>query len=160
MSLQEFLPIRKYDDDERELKTNDSVRKFQIEYNNDVLMVPEYPEGMMTEGVCLPKKTQSQTSACNDAAISNYNQIHEVAPGEGKVPIDLVYCKDWDAKAFPMLFPDSNNHLFDKRRERKLRDQDFFCQRLFNVDPRWRKNTHWIFSATSYRGKKRLQLKY
>ena len=48
------------------------------------------------------------------------NQLHEVAPGEGKTPINLVFCQDWDAKAFPMLHPDGKNHLFDKRRKRKL----------------------------------------
>ena len=31
------------------------------------------------------------------------NQLHVVAPGQ-----------DWDAKAFPMLFPDGKNHLMEK----------------------------------------------
>ena len=82
------------------------------------------------------------------------NQLHSVAPGEGKAPINLVYCQDWDAKAFPMLHPDGKNHLFDKRRKRKLRDQDYIKQRLFNVDPRWRRNTHWVFACSVFREKK------
>ena len=82
------------------------------------------------------------------------NQLHEVAPGEGKTPINLVYCHDWDAKAFPMLHPDGKNNLFDKRRKRKLRDQEYFKQRLFNRDPRWRRNTHWVFASAVYREKK------
>ena len=82
------------------------------------------------------------------------NQLHEIAPGEGKTPINLVFCQDWDAKAFPMLHPDGKNHLFDKRRKKKLRDQEYFKQRLFNKDPRWRRNTHWVFASTVYREKK------
>ena len=113
-------------------------------------MVPKYPEGMTLDGVHLPENIQNFEPLIE----ATDNQVHEIAPGEGKVPIDIVYCEDWDAKAFPLLFPDGNNHLFDKKREKKLRDQDFFCQRLFNVDPRWRNNIHWIFAATGFREKK------
>ena len=52
------------------------------------------------------------------------NQLHEIAPGEGKTPINLVLCQDWDAKLFPMLHTDGKNHLFDKRRKKKLQDQE------------------------------------
>ena len=112
---------------------DDPVRKFQINYNNDLYMVPKYPEGMTLDGVQLPENIQHFEQPLVEV---NGNQVHTIAPGEGKVPIDIVYCKDWDAKAFPMLFPDGKNTLFDDNREKKIRDQDFFCQRLFNVDPR------------------------
>ena len=151
LELNDYLVIQKQADDEQQLITDDPVRKFQINYNNDVYMVPKYPEGMSREGVYIQNGDQS--SAQSDIE-SVDNQLHEIAPGEGKTPINIVYCNDWDAKAFPMLFPNGKNHLFDSKRERKLRDQDFFCQRLFNVDPRWRQNIHWIFASTGYREKK------
>ena len=143
--------MKNHADDEQQLIDNDPVRKFQINYNNDLYMVPKYPEGMTLDGVCLPISVNNSGHQPNEV---DANQIHEIAPGEGKTPINIVYCDDWDAKAFPMLFPDGRNHLFDKNRKRKLRDQDFFCQRLFNVDPRWRKNIHWVFAATGFREKK------
>jgi len=36
-------------------------------------------------------------------------------------------------------------------------DLDYFKQRLNNTDPRWRDNTHWVFSAAVFREKKDLQ---
>ena len=56
-----------------------------------------------------------------------------------------------------MLHPDGLNHLQDERRKRKLRDLDYFKQRLNNIDPRWRNNTYWVFSAAVFREKKDLQ---
>ena len=79
------------------------------------------------------------------------NQLHIVAPGEGKTPKSLVYVEDWDAKAFWALHPDGKNNLTDKRRQKKLSDLEYFKQRLNNVDPRWRRNTHWVFSAAVFR---------
>ena len=151
VNLKGYLIMQQQAVDEQTLINDDAVRKFQIDYNNDVYMVPKYPEGMCRDGVYLQNNLQNCQQENSGQA---NNQIHEVAPGEGKVPIDIVYCNDWEAKAFPMLYPDGNNHLSDKKRERRLRDQDFFCQRLFNIDPRWRQNIHWIFAATGYREKK------
>ena len=79
-----------------------------------------------------------------------------VAPGEGKSAVNLAFCKDWDAKAFPMLHPDGQNHLFDKRKK-KLSDQEYIKQRLFNIDARWRANPHWVFAAATYRERKDFQ---
>ena len=56
-----------------------------------------------------------------------------------------------------MLHPDGLNHLQDERRKRKLRDLDYFKQRLNNIDPRWRNNMYWVFSAAVFREKKDLQ---
>ena len=78
------------------------------------------------------------------------NQLHVVAPGEGKIPISHTYAPDWDAKAFPNLHPDGKNHLTDSR-QKKLGDLPYFHQRLCNMDPRWRKHPHWVFSAAVYR---------
>ena len=79
------------------------------------------------------------------------NQLFVIAPGEGKIPVNLSYCEDWDAKAFPMLHPDGKNHLSDKRR--RLADVDYFKQRLFNKDSRWRDHPHWVFAAAVYKEK-------
>ena len=63
------------------------------------------------------------------------NQLHVVAPGEGKTPVNHTFTEDWDAKAFPMLHPDGLNHLSDKRRKKKLGELEFFKQRLFILTP-------------------------
>ena len=56
-----------------------------------------------------------------------------------------------------MLHPDGQNHLTDKRRKKKLSELEYFKQRLFNQDPRWRNNTHWVFAAAVFREKKDFQ---
>ena len=53
-----------------------------------------------------------------------------------------------------MLHPDGKNHLSDERRTKKLSDSDYFKQRLFNQDSRFRDNTHWVFASALYREKK------
>ena len=80
------------------------------------------------------------------ATNENSNRLHIVAPGEGKTPINLMYCEDWEIKAFPILYPDGRNHLSDDRRSIKLNDLDYFKQRLFSKDTRWRNNTLWVFA--------------
>ena len=102
-----------------------------------------------TKDKCLPELCQNKTL--------EENQLHVVAPGEGKTPVNLIYCTDWDAKAFPMLHPDGQNHLSDERRKKKLSDLEYFKQRLINLDPRWRDNTHWVFAAAVFREKKDFQ---
>ncbi len=56
-----------------------------------------------------------------------------------------------------MLHPDGQNHLSDSRRKKKVTDQNYFKQRLFNIDSRWRYNTHWVFATAVYREKKDFQ---
>ena len=138
---------------EKQFRETDVVRRYQIDYDDTICMVEQFPEAMETEGV--------MKSSVNNEVDEEYNedpnQLHIVAPGEGKTPINLLYCKEWDAKAFPMLHPDGRNHLSDDQRQIKLSDLDYFKQRLFNVSPQWRNNTHWVFAATVYREKKDLQ---
>ena len=55
-----------------------------------------------------------------------------------------------------MLHPDGKNHLSDQRKT-KLSEPEYFKQRLFNIDPQWRNNPHWVFAAAIYREKKDFQ---
>ena len=94
LELPKYLDLREDQNLEQEYQKHDAVRKFQIDYDENICMVERFPEAMQTEGVILPTEGDDP------------NQLHIVAPGEGKTPINLTYCKDWDAKAFPMLHPD------------------------------------------------------
>ena len=147
LELPKYLELVEEQNLEQQYQEHDAVRKFQIDYDENICMVERFPEAMQIEGVILPP----------DDNMDDPNQLHIVAPGEGKTPISLIYCKDWDAKAFPMLHPDGKNHLSDDGRERKLQDNDYFKQRICNTDPRWRNNPHYVFAAAVYREKKDLQ---
>ena len=144
LELPKYLELRSEKEQEQEYKENDAVRKFQIDYDETICMVERFPEAMQVEGVVLPPDDENV----------EVNQLHIVAPGEGKTPINLIYCEDWDAKAFPMLHPDGKNNLTDKNREKPIMDNDYFKQRISNVNSRWRDNTHYVFAAAVYRERK------
>ena len=60
------------------------------------------------------------------------NDSISVAPGEGKVPKDIMGEEDWDIKAFPHLNnPDGSNGK-DQARGVRITDQNFFIQRICN----------------------------
>ena len=65
------------------------------------------------------------------------------------MPSCLLYTKDWDAKAFPQLYPCSKYNL-DFEREQKLTAQKFFCQRLLNKDLRFSQNPQFLYGAVAY----------
>ena len=103
--------LQKSEDDELILK--DSVAKFQFDYHANTCFANDVPEISVNENEA-PK------------AIS-------IAPGEGKVPKDILQDKDWDMRAFPALDPTGENSL-NCQRTVKLTYQQFFQQRIFNID--------------------------
>ena len=170
---------------EQEFKEKDVVRKYQMDYDQNICMVQKYPEAMQTTGVIghpadttrepddesevteagMPPGPGGDTAAeeynmegmeedWDGLELEKFNQLHVVAPGEGKTPVSLTYTEDWDAKAFPMLHPDGCNHLNDERRKKRLGELEYFKQRLFHIDPRWRNHPFWVFAAAVYREKK------
>ena len=64
------------------------------------------------------------------------NEVDNIslAPGEGKVPKDILTEEDWDIKAFPHLNnPDGSNGK-DQERKVRLTDQNFFIQKICNKE--------------------------
>ena len=84
------------------------------------------------------------------------NQLHIIAPGEGKIPENVLFSEHWDALAFPILHPDGKNNLHQERSV-KLTDQMYFIQRLLNIDARSRSNSSYVFAAEYYLSRKTLQ---
>ena len=156
--LAEYKELLKECQDDREYREEDVVRKHQLDYNETLCMVEKFPEAFQVEGVIQHNRLSEENEDDPDQPEDLHgereetrNQLHIVAPGEGKTPKSLIYVEDWDAKAFWALHPDSKNNLTDKRRKKKLSDLEYFKQRLNNHDPRWRNNTHWVFSAAVFR---------
>lgn len=67
------------------------------------------------------------------------------APGEGKLPENILSSEKWDALAFAMKYPDGKNNLHQKT-EVILLYQHYFVQRLRNKDSRFRKDLICISS--------------
>ena len=120
--------------DEIEYETKDPVKKYQFEYNKSLCMASKYPEISANDGDTV-----------------------SVAPGEGKIPKDIMGEEDWDIKAFPHLNnPDGSNGK-DQERKVCLTDQKFFIQRICNKERRFSKSAAYMYAAIGYLEKKQLQ---
>ena len=128
------------DEDEDYYRRNDVIKKFQFDYDKSVCMTERFPEAVMTE----PFPTSSES-----------NQI-SFAPGEGKIPENILQTDDWDSLAFPMKHPDGRNNLHEKR-DKKLTEQYYFVQRIRNEDKRFSGDPAYLFAAAAYIEKKQLQ---
>ena len=107
------------DEEDIEYRTNDAIRKHQFDYDMTTCMIPKYPEANPEHG----------------------NKEMKFAPGEGKIPTNILKEDDWDIKSFPNLHPTGNNGLHQKREIKGLTYQQYFEQRLKNKDTRFEKCT-------------------
>ena len=123
------------EEEELEYQQKDPVKRWQFDYNRSTCFNDEYPE----------------IGYKDDLA-----QSISVAPGEGKVPSNILQETDWDIKSFPCLFPDGKNSLHSERNV-KLKEQDFFIQRIMNKDSRFSQNTAFVFAGTSYLESKQIE---
>ena len=115
--------------DEIDYQTNDPVRKQQFNYKKTVVMTDTNPE---------------------DRAVT-------LAPGEDKTPESILSTPDFDVKAFPCLNnADGSNGMSDPTRPVKLRPNQFFEQRVLNVDQKFAKSPTYTYAAVIYQEKKQI----
>ena len=104
-------------------------------------LIPENPElNVFVNATTKPieKRTKLQSKS-----------VHIVAPGEGKVPTYWLREKDFDIAAFPRHHPDGQYGL-GHYRDVKISLQEYFTQRLFNVDKRFANDADYLFIAQYY----------
>jgi len=111
-----------------EFLTNDSVAKFQFDYDSNTCFTNNVPEIGISETT---------------------DQCLSVAPGEGKVPNKILQDKDWDMRAFPVSDPTGENSL-NCQRNVKLSVQQFFQQRIFNINRRFASCPSFVFAEVQY----------
>ena len=132
--------VEEEDADNTELKenidyeNNDPVKKYQFQYNRSLCMTNKYPETSVS---------------CNETI--------SVAPGEGKVPKDILSEEDWDLKAFPHLNNADGSNGKDCMRSTRLTDQNYFIQRICNKEERFARSPAYMYAAVGYLEKKQLQ---
>ena len=73
----------------------------------------------------------------------------KIAPGEGKIPSNLMREEYFDVKAFPKFHPSGKFGLHHNRKH-KLSAQMYFNQRLLNLDDRFSKDPCYVFMASYY----------
>ena len=108
---------------------NDPVRRQHFNYSEYSTLVNGAPEIFLDED-------------------GNQTAKLDFAPGEGKKPKNPSDQKDWDIRSWPCLLPDGKFGLDWKRRV-KLTRQNYFQQRILNVDDRFAKTKSFLFAAMS-----------
>ncbi|XP_062581095.1 uncharacterized protein LOC134242909 [Saccostrea cucullata] len=73
-----------------------------------------------------------------------FDDVYNIAPGEGKNPIRMLQEPGNEAKAFPCHFP-SGRFSWNEERSEKLTLSRYFNNRLMNADDRFAKDTNYIF---------------
>ena len=130
------------DEEEKEYITKDPARKWQFDYNASTCFCKDFPELDVIEN--LPQEDINEKEECVS-----------VAPGEGKIPTNILQEKDWDVKSFPGLHPDAKYGIHEER-ETRLTDQQYFEQRVMNVDLRFANTPAYVFAAFAFVEKKQL----
>ena len=111
----------------------DPVRKFQFdEYNKSLCMSNMYPE-MGPENSVI------------------------VAPGEGKIPQNILHDDDWDIKAFPHINSPDGKYGLHFERETKLSNQYYFIQRICNQNLKFAKSPAYVYAAVAHTELKQIQ---
>ena len=93
--------------EEEQYILNDPIRKFQFDHNIETCLTNKYPEMLLD---------------INGDDIAGNDDL-SFAPGEGKVPSNILMEKDWDIKGWPSLHPDGKFGLHHKRKI-KLADRN------------------------------------
>ena len=116
---------------------NDPVRRQHFNYNEYSALVNGHPDIFLD---------------------SEGNQVADLdfAPGEGKKPANFLYQKHWDIKSWATLLPDGKFGLNHERKV-KLTNQNYFQQRILNVDDRFAKTPGYVFGAMSFVEAERLR---
>ncbi len=128
---EEGEPEREYDPKEDPVKRNQFVPG-----EDDICMVENNPE---------------MESRLEDSVIN-------VAPGEGRKPVGLLYSQDWDILAFPRLQnADGSNGLSQENRPVHISHLQFFQQRLLNMNPKFREDPSYLYAATIFLEKKQIR---
>ena len=120
-------------DDETETRL-DAVRKYQSNQNVSTCLIPDE----LAHKVTVNYKSESVRK--NGVAI---------APGEGKVATTFLRDKFFDVKSFPKHHP-SGKFGIDHSRKYKLSPIWYFNQRLLNADERFQKDPCYVFMASQY----------
>ena len=120
-------------DDHDNIEQMDSIQRNQFDLGGSTTMTESYPETSVVQKGADVNKNQSQVNV-------------SIAPGEGQIPTDLMRDDYFDIEGFPHLHPTGKFGL-NHPREKKLTKQQYFLQRLQNIDKRWSQNSAYLFTA-------------
>lgn len=128
------------DDDDDTETVLDAVKQHQSKQQSYTCMMPQKME---TEIVVNNKSVPVSVTA--DGAKDSI----KIAPGEGKIPTNMMREEHVDVKAFPRHYPGGKFGL-NHHRDIQISPSQYFQQRLLNQDERFAKDPFYVFFAASY----------
>ena len=136
--------IDKKEDDEDDIQSDlDPIYQKQSNIQSATVMSNSFPEVSIIESA----NTQHDIDS---------TESHAIAPGEGKIPSNLMRDKLWDVNAFPSFHP-TGKFGFHHQRDIKLQPQQYFVQRLQNVKKRFSSSPPYVFAAQYYIERQQLE---
>ena len=124
------------DNHEQEYDSNDPIRSHQFDLGSNVMMTDAYPETSVK--INQPREDSSDRGEGEDGC--------DIAPGEGKIPTNMVRDPKWVIDAFPHLFPDGKFGL-EYARKLKISTLKYLLCRIQSIDKRWAKNSAFVFAC-------------
>ena len=115
----------------------DAVKKCQSKQDSHTCLVPINPD----EDIVMNETNETLYKKLKESGKS-----HEIAPGENKRPTYWCREKDFEVKAWPWLFPNGMYGL-NHPRVVQISAQQYFNQRLLNIDPRCPNDMPYVFMA-------------
>ena len=125
------------DEDDNILK---SVKVHQSKQSSNTFLIPDD----MANEVIVNNENSSITKNFGEEKGSI-----KIAPGEGKIPTNLLREQHFDVRAFPKHHP-NGQYGFHHTRKHKLTAQMYFDQRLMNHDERFSRDPCYLFMACYY----------
>ena len=119
------------EEDKEKFEDPDHREHFQFDYNLNTVFADDHPE------------------------MNVIDKPITLSPGEGKIPIGLLQDQEFDMKSHPFLDPSGQNNMC-KERKVELTAQQFFEQRILNVERIFSDTPSFVFAAVNYIERKQI----
>ena len=119
----------------------DYIKKHQYDVGGETALTASFPEASLVVN-------QGKEAIEKKQRIESKSGV-TVAPGECKIPTNVLRDDTWDTDGWPQLHPTGKFGLHHPR-EDKITPQEYFLHRIMNVDRRWCRNKPYVFAALNY----------
>ena len=132
-----------------EAQDNEEDQEIQDDVTETRLDAVKKYQSNQTISTCLIPDELAHKVTVNYKSKSERKNGVTIAPGEGKVATTFLRDKCFDVKSFPKHHP-SGKFGIDHTRKYKLSPIWYFNQRLLNADERFQKDPCYVFMASQY----------
>ncbi|XP_065942854.1 uncharacterized protein [Magallana gigas] len=128
-----------YEDITIDTNWNETLDKCQTTTENEEQLSNDADQQQIATDTCLQPVDIAQ-----EVLDHYFDDIYDIAPGEGNNPIRMLQEPGNEAKTFPYLFP-TGKFSWNDERETRITLSRYFNNRLMNTDDRFAKDSSYIF---------------